>query len=74
MRVKSADGLAGCLIYCGDQVYRFRVYEDDGSFKDYDLLHSDLSVVIQDKDAYLYDDYGGTAKLDHSPETLGVTK
>jgi hypothetical protein len=67
----SADGVEGQLIWCGDGVYRFRVYTDNFEFTDYDLLHSDLSVTITDPDATFYSDDAGN-RLDHSPATLGV--
>lgn len=65
----SATGTTGFLCYNIDGSYFFRVYSENG-FKDYDLVHSDLKVTIEDDDAYFYEasDY---AILDHSPETLG---
>jgi hypothetical protein len=48
----------------------FRVYDADHNFVDYDIRHSDLTVVIDDADAYFYrDEY--TDVLDHAPATLG---
>jgi hypothetical protein len=67
----SANGVEGQLIWCGDGVYRFRVYTDTFEFTDYELLHSDLSVTITDKDATFYSDDSGN-RLDHSPQTLGI--
>jgi hypothetical protein len=67
----SAEGVEGHLIWCGDGVYRFRVYTDDFEFTDYDLLHCDLTVTITDKDAVFYSDERGN-RLNHSPETLGI--
>jgi hypothetical protein len=67
----SANGVEGQLIWCGDGVYRFRVYTDNFEFTDYDLLHSDLSVTITDPDATFYSDDSGN-RLDHSPQTLGM--
>lgn len=67
----SALGVEGQLIWCGDGVYRFRVYADNFEFTDYDLLHSDLSVTITDPDATFYSNDRGNI-LDHSLETLGV--
>ncbi len=73
-----ADGITGSLIHCYDNKYRFRVYLEypgDGEFVDYELLHSDLTVTICDKDATFYTgEFGGktVAFLDHSPETLGI--
>ena len=68
-----AEGVEGQLIYTGAGVYVFRVYTDNYEFTDYDLLHSDLSVTITDKDATFYSDDEGN-RLDHNPETLGLEK
>jgi hypothetical protein len=72
MVIKSANGATGCLLRVGFSEFVFRVYED-GSFKDYDLIHSDLQFTICDPDAAFYED-GDNLKLDHSPETLGLEK
>ena len=66
-----AEGVEGQLIYTGAGVYVFRVYTDNYEFTDYDLLHSDLSVTITDRDATFYSDDKGN-RLDHNPETLGI--
>lgn len=72
MKIETANGATGQLIYCMDGKYRFRVYsDDDKSFIDYDLLHSDLTVTICDEDAAFYISEGVTL-LDHSPDTLGI--
>jgi len=68
---KSADGVEGCLIRGIDGEYYFRVYDADHNFVDYDLMHSDLSITITDPDAFFYNDEF-TARLDHSPATLGI--
>jgi hypothetical protein len=49
----------------------FRVYNENGAFTDYHLVHYDLVVTIVDKDAAFYSspDYD---RLDHSPSTLGI--
>jgi hypothetical protein len=67
-----ATGLEGQLIGIGDGSYRFRVYAKDGSFVDCALAHSDLTITINDEDAFIYE-YGDLWVLDHSPETRGVT-
>jgi len=66
----SANGTSGVLLPIGE-VWVFRVYHDDGEFTDYDIFHSDLSVTINDKDAYFYERRSGHPYLDHSPATLG---
>lgn len=69
---KSAKGVEACLIYCGDGQYRIRIYDKDFKFKDYDICHSDLSIKIDDEDAYLYEYEDNKMFIDHSPETLGI--
>ena len=73
LKIKSANGLTGCLIYVGNDQYKIRVYDDHklSMFKDYDIKHSDLFFEISDEDAYLYED-GEHCWIDHSPNTLGI--
>lgn len=66
--IKPAQGTKGVLIRSLG-TYFFRVYNEDYSFTDYDLRHSDLAIEITDSDSAFYDDQ----VLDHSPETLGIT-
>lgn len=69
----SANGVKGCLLpMFGGQIWMFRVYNDDGTFRDYDILHSDLTVTITDDDAYFYQNHKDDIYLDHSPATLGL--
>jgi hypothetical protein len=72
-RTKSAKGLRGHLLPMFDGSYCFRVYDKDHNFVDYIVCHSDLTVIIDDDDAVLYDDEFST-RLDHSPATLGIEK
>jgi hypothetical protein len=58
------------LITIFDGTVYFRVYDADHNFKDYELAHSDLTVTIDDVDAFFYDDEF-TTRLDHAPATLG---
>jgi hypothetical protein len=74
MKVTSANGVEGVFIWVHFLARLvFRVYNPDHTFKDYDIDHSDLSVVIKDEDAYFYEHDNGLLTLDHSPETLGKT-
>ena len=73
MTTTSAKGLRGHIIDGFDGTYFFRVYDADHNFTDYDLRHCDLTVVIDDEDAFLYKDEF-SATLDHAPETLGKHK
>lgn len=70
--MKSADKVRGMLLYNGHNNYYLRVNQGDGTFKDYDILHSDLEIQVLDVDAYLYELGDGSLVLDHSPETLGI--
>jgi len=72
VKITSADGQEGYLIWCGGDRYVFRIYSDaPHEFVDYDLRHSDMRVRIVDSDAFSYTDDKG-ACIDHSPATLGI--
>jgi hypothetical protein len=72
IKIESADGVEGVLIWCGGDRYVFRVYSQAPyDFVDYDIHHSDMCVVIRDPDAYFYTSDQGTS-VDHSPATLGL--
>ena len=73
MTSKPAKGLRGHIIDSFDGTYYFRVYDKDHNFTDYDLRHCDLTVIIDDNDAFLYEN-GEQKTLDHSPDTLGIEK
>jgi len=68
---KSANGVSGVLLPIGE-TWVFRVYHENGEFTDYDIFHSDLSITINDGDAYFYKREDGSVYLDHSPQTLGI--
>lgn len=73
--IKSANGLTGRLIYCGDDQYRIRVYDKHklSTFEDYDIRISDLFFEITDEDAHIYEDrITGRRYIDHNPESLGL--
>ena len=72
MNAKPANGTTGYLIRTSDGIV-FRVYDKEHNFVDYDILHFDMRVQIQDEDATFYED-GEYACIDHSPETLGHTR
>jgi hypothetical protein len=76
MKTTLARGARGFLLRsfddAGGSPYFFRVYGADHSFRDYELLHSDLEVEIVDEEATFYEaEEGRDARLDHSPRTLG---
>ena len=67
-KVKPAKGTKGVLIYSMNNEYVFRVYKEDHTFTDYDILHCDLDVTIDSDDATFYEFEDGTNALDHSYE------
>ena len=71
VKIESADGQEGLLIWCGGDRYVFRIYNETHDFVDYDLRHSDMKVKIVDSDAFFYSDETGDC-IDHSPATLGI--
>ena len=73
MKTVTANGTKGCLIYSQvEDRFLFRVYDKEHNFKDYNILHCDLGIVVDDVDAYFYEKEDGRLLLDHSPETLGL--
>ena len=67
-----AKGLRGHLLDSFNGTYTFRMYDGQHGFKDYTLRHCDLTIIIDDDDAVLYEDTNGNMKLDHNPQTLGI--
>lgn len=65
MKYENANGKTGCLIWCADDNYRIRIYNDDLTFNDYDIKHSDLFFKITDGDAFLYEDELGNKFIDY---------
>ena len=71
MKTKSAMGIRGHLLDTFDGNYVFRVYDENYNYKDYLLRHCDLTVIIDDADAALYEYPDGACFLDHAADTLG---
>ena len=65
---KPAKGTKGIIILTFNNQYVFRVYKENHTFIDYDILHCDLDVTINSDDATFYEFEDGTAALDHSYE------
>lgn len=66
-------GKKAVLLNCeGDPV--IRIYTNGGQFKDYNLRHNDLSIIIDDVDHDIYTDKNGEEFIDYSCETLGHKK
>lgn len=73
-KIKPANGTVGYLLRVADErEYVFRVYDENHNFTDYDILHYDMCIQIQDEDATFYSNEHGDY-IDHSPETLGHSK
>jgi hypothetical protein len=71
MKPERIKNLKGFLCRSFDDKYFFRTYNEDGTFSDYKLCHSDLEIQILDTDAYIYN-RNGEFCIDHSPKTLGI--
>jgi len=73
---RDASGVSGILISSPENGYFFRVTDSDGEFVDYELIHDDLPITIDDNSfATLYRDADGdddVGILDHSPSVLGL--
>jgi hypothetical protein len=65
---KPAKGTKGIILYTFNNEYVFRVYKEDHTFIDYDILHCDLDVTIDSEDAVFYEFEDGENILDHSFE------
>jgi len=68
---KPAKGMKGIILYTFNNQYVFRVYKEDHTFTDYDILHCDLDVTIDSDDATFYEFEDGRNILDHSYEIAG---
>ena len=74
--MESAKGLKGFLLSF-DGECTFRVYHDekdeDGitKFTDYEIIHPDLQITIDDDDAFIYKREDGEPYIYVSPKTLG---
>ena len=66
LKTKPAKGTKGFIMRTMDNGHVFRVYNDDYTFIDYDILHYDLQIQILDDDAHLYE-YDMGAVIDHAP-------
>lgn len=64
-----ANGTQGILLRVATDHWVFRVYTTAGEFIDYDLLHTDLCVRIEDSDATFYTTEHHTY-LDHNQDVL----
>ena len=67
---KPAKGTKGIILLTFNNQYVFRVYKEDHTFTDYDILHCDLDVTIDSDDATFYEFEDGTNALDHSYEVM----
>lgn len=72
-KYRNANGQRGIVLRSHDgSPYLFRIYEEGGEFKDYQILYDDLGVVIEDNDAEFLESLDGTEfYLDYSRKVLG---
>jgi len=75
-KYRNASNQEGCLLRCLDgQPAYFRIYEDDGEFKDYIVSHHDLQIKTIDESAeFVESEDGKECYLDYSREVLGQAK
>ena len=73
MKPEKIQNLKGFLCKSFEGKFFFRTYNEDGSFTDYKICHSDLEIQILDPDAYIYE-RDGKFYIDYSPRTLGTEK
>ncbi|MFO1468496.1 MAG: DUF6429 family protein [Steroidobacteraceae bacterium] len=73
IRFRSADGLKGVILQSPlRQRHFFRIYREHGVFEDFDLIHDELSVRIDDEAMAALYRSAEQAWLDHDPNVLGI--
>lgn len=71
MTEKPAAGVTGILIKDINGQFRFRIYDENHNFIDYEIRHYDLKVTIDPNElATFYEFDNGDAVLDYSWEVL----
>ena len=72
-KYRNAKGVKGMLLRpFGGGSAIFRIYEKGGDFKDYEVLHDDVSIKILDDSAELLESLDGkNCYLDYSRRILG---
>ena len=70
--VEPAAGVSGVLCRDSAGSYFFRVFHSDESFTDYELLHDDLPVTIEQDALASFYRLREHCVLDHSPQVLGL--
>lgn len=70
MKTLTAKGTKGFLLRSFNNRCIFRTYNEQGEFKDYDILHHDLEITIDSDDALLFEDRDNNF-IDYTPEVLG---
>lgn len=66
----SAKGTKGCLLRSmADGLAVFRVYDAEHNFRDYEVVHHDVEIIIDDDSAWFYE-HDGEFYLDYSPDVL----
>lgn len=73
MREKPTKGTKGFLLYSPfTDKYFFRVYNEDKTYKDYELWAEDIEIEIIDEHTSLKESEKGN-RLDYSSKVLGKT-
>jgi hypothetical protein len=65
--------ISGELLNNHDGTFSFRVYSREGNFTDYDIVASDISIIIDDDFVTLTKTIDGKDILDYTDEVLGRT-
>lgn len=69
---KSATGVTGFPMARMGGGFFFRVYNDSGTFTDYEIRHDELEVKISADALASFYEIGSRRLLDHSPDVLGL--
>ena len=74
IKEKSAKGLKGYLLVGPGNELTFRVpiSKDPYSYTDYNLYHSDMTIIIEDDDAFVKGEDTDEPYIDYSNRTLGI--
>lgn len=71
-QVFPADGERFALCASTDGRHFLRAYREDKTHEDFALAHSDMAIMIDDGDVFVYRTADGKQWIDHAPETLGL--
>lgn len=69
---RAAVGTRGFIMRSVDGSHFFRVYDGNGDFVDYDIMHYDMEVQILE-DSAVFVNTGANNYIDYSAKVLGYT-